>query len=61
MKTKQQKPKFDYGRFRIEYRFDRDGVLLFLQKKIDNVDDALREANDLNDKGYHDVLIRTIH
>jgi hypothetical protein len=50
--------KFDYGKFYIEYRKERNGLLHFLKKKIDNLEDALKESNKLRDLGYHDILIK---
>lgn len=58
MKTK-PKTTFDYGRYLLEYREDKDSVLLFLKKTISDVDEALREADKLKDKGFHDVMIRS--
>lgn len=52
------KKQFDYGNYIISYRKEKDGLLHFLKKKIDNLDDALREHHKLQDLGYHDVLIK---
>lgn len=59
MRPNKNKDKFDYGKYVISYREDRDSELLFLKMKIDNVDDALKEAARLNDIMCHDVLIKT--
>jgi hypothetical protein len=50
--------KFDYGDFLIEYRLEKNGILLFLKKKITDIEIAIKEANTLKDKGYYDVLIK---
>jgi hypothetical protein len=52
------KKQFDYGNYIISYRKEKDGLLHFLKKKIDNLDDALKEHHKLQDLGYHDVLIK---
>lgn len=52
------KDKFDYGNYIIEYRRDKNGFLFFLEKRILDIDDALKESNKLKDKGYHDVMIK---
>lgn len=49
--------KFDYGKFRIEFRVEKDGELRLLKKKIDSVDQALKETEILRDCGYSDVKI----
>lgn len=50
--------QFDYGDFFIEYRPNRNGVLLFLKKKLNDIDSAMKEADILKNKGYNDVMIR---
>lgn len=52
------KNKFDYGNYIIEYRKEKNGPLHFLKKKIEELDEALRESNKLKDLGYYDVLIK---
>ena len=42
----------------VEYRINQGGELRFLKKKIDDLDDALKEASKLRDMGYSDVMIR---
>ena len=49
--------KFNYGNYLIEYRKSKDGLLHILKKKIDDVDNALKESYKLKDLGYHDVKI----
>ena len=51
--------KFNYGDYIIEYRFTKTEPISFLKKNIKDIDSALREADTLKNKGYHDVLIRT--
>ncbi len=51
------KNTFDYGNYVIEYRKEKGGYLFFLKKKIEDVDNALKECHKLQDLGYHDVLI----
>lgn len=53
------KGKFNYGNYIIEYRITKNEPLSFLKKSIDDIESALKEADALKDKGYHDVLIRT--
>jgi len=53
-----KKEKFDYGNFRIEYRHEKNSALIFLKKKIDDLDSALKEADKLKNLGYHDVMIK---
>lgn len=55
---KNNKNKFDYGEYLIEYRTDRFAPLSILKKTINSVDDAVKESDSLKNKGYHDVLIR---
>lgn len=50
---------FDYGDYIVEYRLKKDEPVSFLRKKINTVDAAMKEADELKGKGYHDVLIRT--
>ena len=50
--------KFDYGNYYIEYRKDRDGLLHFLKKKINDFDDAIKERHKLESLGYHEILIK---
>jgi hypothetical protein len=52
------KDKKNYGDYIIEYRKIQYGTLYFLNKKINNVDQALLESNKLKDMGYHDVIIK---
>lgn len=52
------KKKFEYGEYIIEYRKVENGFLSFLQKKINDIDTALKESQKLKDLGYHDVLIK---
>lgn len=52
------KRKFDYGKYIVEYRYEKGGELYFLRKKIMNTDEALKEANILRDKGYDGIMIR---
>lgn len=49
---------FDYGNYLIEFRTERGGELKFLKKKVNLLEDALKEAGILRDCGYSDVLIR---
>jgi hypothetical protein len=51
---------FDYGDFIIEYRTINGGHLLFVKKRITDLDVALKECNRLKGLGYHDVLIKKI-
>jgi hypothetical protein len=51
--------KFNYGEYIIEYRVTKTEPISFLKKIIKDIDSALREADTLKNKGYHDVLIRT--
>lgn len=53
------KCKFNYGDYIIEYRVSKTEPISFLRKSINDIDSALREADTLKNKGYHDVLIRT--
>lgn len=53
------KSKFNYGEYIIEYRVTKTEPISFLKKIIKDIDSALREADTLKNKGYHDVLIRT--
>lgn len=53
------KGKFNYGDYIIEYRVTKTEPISFLKKSINDIDSALREADALKNKGYHDVLIRT--
>jgi hypothetical protein len=52
------KNKFNYGNYIISYRKEKDGLLHFLTKKIDALEDALKEHHKLQDLGYYDVLIK---
>lgn len=52
------KQKFDYGDYIIEYRKDKNGFLYFLEKRIFDIDEALKESDKLKDLGYHDVMIK---
>jgi hypothetical protein len=52
------KEKFNYGNYIISYRKEKDGLLHFLTKRIDTLEDALKEHHKLQDLGYHDVLIK---
>lgn len=47
-----------YGKYIVEYRKIKHGIMEILQKKIDDVDTAIVECNKLKDLGYHDVLIK---
>jgi hypothetical protein len=51
---------FDYGDFIIEYRTIAGGHLLFVKKRITDLDVALKECNRLKGLGYHDVLIKKV-
>lgn len=55
------KKKFEYGKFLIEFRTERDGLLHFLKKRVDVLEEALKEASKLRDLGYHDITIRNNH
>jgi hypothetical protein len=52
------KEKFNYGNYIISYRKEKDGLLHFLTKRIDTLENALKEHHKLQDLGYHDVLIK---
>jgi hypothetical protein len=49
---------FDYGDFVLEYRHEKGGQLFFLRKKVTDLEVALKEANSLKDRGFHDVLLK---
>jgi hypothetical protein len=49
---------FDYGDFVLEYRQTQHGPLYFLEKRITDVEEAIKEANKLKDSGYSDVMIK---
>ena len=52
------KQKFNYGTYIISFRKEKDGLLHFLEKRIDTLEDALKSHHKLQDLGYHDVLIK---
>tara|TARA_R100001463_G_scaffold121402_1_gene177699 strand:- start:1927 stop:2112 length:186 start_codon:yes stop_codon:yes gene_type:complete len=60
MPKKFPKKPFKYGRYLIEYRKERDGILRFLKERLDTIEEAEQARERLVLKGYHEPLIKIV-
>tara|TARA_R110002124_G_scaffold280154_1_gene453280 strand:- start:1277 stop:1462 length:186 start_codon:yes stop_codon:yes gene_type:complete len=60
MKKRFPKKPFDFGKFVIEYRDNKGGILRFLKEHIDNIDDANAAQKKLLQDGYYEPVIKKI-
>ena len=51
---------FEYGKYLIEYREEKAGLLRFYKERIDNYKDAEKIREKLLREGYHEPVIKKI-
>ena len=59
MRKKIRQP-FEYGKFLIEFREQKNGLLRILKEKIDTLEDAQIARERLIQAGFHEPTIRKI-
>jgi hypothetical protein len=59
MRKKIRQP-FEYGKFLIEFREQKNGLLRILKEKIDTLEDAQLARERLIQAGFHEPTIRKI-
>lgn len=60
MKKRFPKKPFDFGKYVVEYRDEKGGMLRFLKEHIDNKDEARAWCDKLLRKGYYEPIIKKI-
>lgn len=60
MKKRFPKSPFEYGKYIIEYREQKNGILRFHKEKIETFEEAQKVRERLIQIGYHDPVIRSI-
>ena len=51
---------FEYGKYLIEYREEKGGLLRFLKEKLDTIEEAQAAREKLLLKGKHEPTIKAI-
>lgn len=60
MKKRFPKKPFVFGKYVIEYRDEKNGILRFLKERIDNIDDAQAAREKLLQQGYYEPIIKKV-
>jgi len=60
VKKRFPKRPFEFGKYIVEYREEKNGVLRFLKERLDNLDDAKQARERLLNNGFHDPVIKKV-